>query len=195
MWLRIVQVRLSDLMLEFKKINKYVYVRVLATCSHLETSYINCFCRWSYMFSHGGFVLCSVQRGCSESLWDATKPDSPWSIQPSLEVCHHTGACSTGRRGTQSILHRMRQGLNLLHYPAHPCSWEYWFQQTNNAEALLKPSFICPYTHIWNICLHFQNILKLDCCIGIIGGKPKHSLYFIGFQGENQKQENGKGMS
>lgn len=33
-----------------------------------------------------------------------------------------------------------------------------------------------------------QNILKLDCCIGIIGGKPKHSLYFVGFQGENQKQ-------
>lgn len=27
-----------------------------------------------------------------------------------------------------------------------------------------------------------KNMLKLDCCIGIIGGKPKHSLFFIGFQ-------------
>ncbi|XDV15657.1 hypothetical protein PO909_015691 [Leuciscus waleckii] len=27
-----------------------------------------------------------------------------------------------------------------------------------------------------------KNILKLNCCIGIIGGKPKHSLFFIGFQ-------------
>lgn len=34
--------------------------------------------------------------------------------------------------------------------------------------------------------VHFQNILKLECCIGIIGGKPKHSLYFVGFQGEKQ---------
>ena len=29
-----------------------------------------------------------------------------------------------------------------------------------------------------------QNLLSLDHCIGIIGGKPKHSVYFVGFQGE-----------
>uniref|UniRef100_W5UDT0 Cysteine protease n=1 Tax=Ictalurus punctatus TaxID=7998 RepID=W5UDT0_ICTPU len=29
-----------------------------------------------------------------------------------------------------------------------------------------------------------KNLLTLDCCIGIIGGKPKHSLFFVGFQDE-----------
>ncbi|XP_038056723.1 cysteine protease ATG4D-like [Patiria miniata] len=29
-----------------------------------------------------------------------------------------------------------------------------------------------------------QALFTLDCCIGIIGGKPKHSLYYLGFQEE-----------
>lgn len=32
-------------------------------------------------------------------------------------------------------------------------------------------------------CISPQELLSLPCCIGIIGGKPKHSLFFVGFQG------------
>ncbi|KAK2833877.1 hypothetical protein Q5P01_017766 [Channa striata] len=30
-----------------------------------------------------------------------------------------------------------------------------------------------------------KKLLMLNCCIGIIGGKPKHSLFFVGFQGDH----------
>ena len=35
---------------------------------------------------------------------------------------------------------------------------------------------------IYNECL--KAMLSLDYCIGIIGGRPKHSLYFVGYQGK-----------
>ena len=37
---------------------------------------------------------------------------------------------------------------------------------------------------IYHQCIY--SLLLHDLCIGIIGGKPKHSLYFVGFQGINE---------
>lgn len=34
---------------------------------------------------------------------------------------------------------------------------------------------------IYGPCL--MNLMTLDSCLGIIGGRPNHSLYFVGFQG------------
>ena len=30
-----------------------------------------------------------------------------------------------------------------------------------------------------------KTLLATDNCVGIIGGRPKHSLYFVGFQEDN----------
>lgn len=35
---------------------------------------------------------------------------------------------------------------------------------------------------IYGPCL--MNLMTLDSCVGIIGGRPNHSLYFVGFQGK-----------
>lgn len=64
------------------------------------------------------------------------------------------------------------------------CSSRFCFFQRPASSAVWKV-FWGPWADFWNVCFLLQNILQLDCCIGIIGGKPKHSLYFIGFQGEN----------
>lgn len=64
------------------------------------------------------------------------------------------------------------------HLPRVPSSTDKW-----KALILLVPMRLgseC-LNELYEPCI--KNLLAHDSCIGIIGGRPKHSLYFIGFQG------------
>ena len=52
---------------------------------------------------------------------------------------------------------------------------------------------LCVLLILTTYCVYVQNLLSLDHCIGIIGGKPKHSVYFVGFQGQFNTSVSPKG--
>lgn len=96
--------------------DEYKHIRPLPVFARLLL--ILNYCTWlkvsSCFFTHHALTHCSVQRGCDASVWPITEPDALWSRPPILAICHHTSAGTAGRRVSQSILHRMCQGVNIL---------------------------------------------------------------------------------
>lgn len=87
-------------------------------------------------------------------------------VQVWLEVAGSAGSCAFGVRCVESCLRTMCQGvLRHTHMHMRRCCCDD-----------LSSRFL-------SLCL--QRLLELRCCMGIIGGKPKHSLFFVGFQGES----------